>query len=445
MHITFIQPSVGRRQDGTSYPSSWCMEPLSVAALSALTPARHVRQFVDDRLEDLPYSRPTDLVCLSVETYTARRSYQIARHYRERGIPVIMGGFHPTLVPDEAALHADALVIGEAESVWANLLDDVEAGRLKPRYAGMERKDLTGLRYDRSIYGGRPYGRVGLVETSRGCRFECEFCSISRFYQKSFQARPIDDVMEEIRTLQRKWLFFVDDNLGADQERLRMFCEALIPFRRRWIGQLSLNVAHDESLLRLLRRSGCEGVLIGFESLQPGTLASMGKNVNAGARSYSRALDNLRRNGLSVYASFVFGYDEDTPKTFQETLDFATRHKFFFCAFNHLVPFPGTRLFERLQAEGRLLHESWWLDENYRFGDCAFQPALMTPEELTGLCFEYRRKFYTFRSMLHRALDVQANCRGVFKTLVYVTQNLIGRREVERRQGLPMGFPGSGS
>jgi radical SAM superfamily enzyme YgiQ (UPF0313 family) len=444
MHITFIQPSVGRKPDGAPYPASWCMEPLSIATLSALTPARHRRIFVDDRLEAIPFDRPTDLACLSVETYTARRSYQIAAEYRQRGVPVVLGGFHTTLVPDEAAQHADAIVIGEAEPIWTNLLDDAAAGTLKPRYQASARPDLAGLVYDRAIYAGLPYGRLALVETSRGCHFDCEFCSIAGFFRQSFRPRPIADIVAELRTLPQKYLFFVDDNIGADPERLRELCEALIPLKRRWIGQLSLHVAQDDALLRLLRRSGCEGVLIGFESLNPQILAAMGKSVNAGGTDYDAALGRLRRHGLSVYATFVFGYDGDTRETFEETYRFALRQKFFFCAFNHLVPFPGTKLFARFQAEGRLLHDAWWLDENYRFGDIAFRPAAMAPEELSALCLEYRRRFYSLGSTLRRGLDFRANCRTPLKAAIYLAQSLTGRREVDRRQGLPLGFPEAG-
>ena len=439
MRVTFIQPSVGRKPDGTPYPAAWRMEPLGIARLSALTPPEIERHFFDDRIEAIDYNAPTDLVAITVESYTARRAYQIAARYRERGIPVVIGGFHPTLVPDEAAAYADAIVIGEAEGVWHEVLADAVAKRLKPRYQSVTRPVLENLAPDRAIFGKRNYGMVSLVETSRGCTFNCEFCSICRFFGHRSADRPVEEVAREVASL-RKPVFFVDDNLGVDPARLKSLCEALLPLRRHWIGQVSLHIAQDAALLRLMRRSGCAGVLIGFESLEPETLSAMGKSVNLATSDYPRAIQAFRDNGLSIYATFVFGYDSDTPETFKRVFDFALAQKFFFAAFNHIVPFPGTPLYTRLAAENRLLSPAWWLDKNFCFGDVVFQPAKMTPRELASLCEQYRRKFYAFPSVIKRSLDAKANCNSPFKTLVYFAQNFLHQREIKRRQGLPFGI-----
>ena len=439
MRVVFIQPSVGRKADGSPYPAAWRMEPLGLARLAALTPPDIGRTFFDDRLEPVDTETPVDMACLTVETFTARRAYQIADAFRRRGVPVVLGGFHPTFQPDEAAAHGDAVVLGEAEGLWEQVLADAAARRLKPRYQAAGRPRLASLAPDRTLFGRRNYGLVSLVETSRGCGFDCEFCSICNFFGHRAIDRPVDEVAAEVAGL-RKPVFFVDDNLGADPARLRALCEALLPLRRSWVGQVSLHIARDRDLLGLMRRSGCEGVLIGFESLDPETLQAMGKSVNR-AVDYADAIGAFRGAGLSIYATFVFGYDRDTPETFRRTLDFAIRQQFFFAAFNHLVPFPGTPLYRRLEAEGRLLSPAWWLDPRFRFGDVVFRPAGMAPETLASLCGQYRRAFYAMSSIARRGADFQANSRTPFKALLFLAQNLLHRREIVRRQGLPLGFP----
>ncbi len=437
MRVTFIQPRIGAKP-GEPYPRTWRMEPLWAAVLAALTPASVERRFFDDRLEAIPYDHDTDVVAVSVETYTARRAFGIADRFRERGVPVVLGGFHVTLDPDEGAQHADAIVIGPAESVWGLVLEDLERGRLQPRYAGSSGASWASPQPDRSLYARHNYGAIRLVESSRGCPFACEFCAVSAFYGRRFTARPIDAVVEDIRRSAARVVFLVDDNLGADPMRLRHLCEALTPLRIHWASQVAVNVADDEALLRALRKSGCEGVLIGFESLDPASLAAMHKPVTGGAARYDQALDRLRRHGLSVYGTFVFGYDGDTPASFTESLEFAVRQQLFFAAFNQLLPFPGTPLYARLRAEGRLLRERWWLDPDYRFGDVAFRPERLSPDELTALCNDCRRRFYGWSNLLRR-VEFRANLSTPLRAITYLIQNLVARREVELRFGLRLG------
>ena len=437
MRVTFIQPRIGAKP-GEPYPKSWRMEPLWAATLAALTPRPVDRDFIDDRLEAVPYDHDTDLVAISVETYTARRAYGIADRFRERGVPVVLGGFHVTLDPDEGAQHADAVVVGQAESVWGPLLEDFQRGRMRLRYAGSTGSSWTSPQPDRGLYAARRYGAIRLVESSRGCPYACEFCAVSAFYGRRFVPRPVDAVVEDIRRSAARVVFLVDDNLGADPKRLRALCEALTPLRIHWAGQLGVQVAEDESLLHALRRSGCEGVLIGFESLSPANLSAMHKPINGEGARYDEALDRLRRHGLSVYGTFVFGYDGDTPASFTESLEFAIRQQLFFAAFNHLLPFPGTPLYARLRAEGRLARERWWLDPDYRFGDVAFKPAQLSPEELTNSCNDCRRRFYRWPSLARR-VEFKANLSTPLRAITYLVQNIVARREVELRFGLRLG------
>jgi radical SAM superfamily enzyme YgiQ (UPF0313 family) len=434
--ITFIMPSVGRKK-GQPYVKTWQMEPLAIAVLGSLTPPGHELRFFDDRLEPVDYDHRPDLVAINVETYTARRAYQIAHRFQGAGARVVMGGFHATLCPDEVMEHADAVVTGSAEPVWREVLEDFKAGRLQRRYEG--RTAFASELPDRSIYGKKKYTSITLVETGRGCRFACEFCSICSFFNRQWMPRPVEDVIREINRTRGRMYFFIDDNLGADRSHFRRLLLALEGTGIRWVGQMSIDIARDEHLLDLMESSGCIGVLIGFESLDAQNLEQMNKRVNRGAEEYEAAVAALRRRSIAVYATFLFGYDTDTAETFERTLAFAVQQKFFFAAFNHLVPFPGTPLYERLKASGLLRFDRWWLEPSYRFGDIAFRPARFSPGELSATCLAFRKRFYSLPSLVKRGLDFRANASDPLKFFLFWSQGLTGRRDIELRQGLPLG------
>jgi radical SAM superfamily enzyme YgiQ (UPF0313 family) len=440
--VAFVVPCVGRKASG-AYPRSWLMEPLAAAVLSSRTPPSFGRVLYDDRLEDIPYEAPVDAAALSVETYTARRACQIAAEFRRRGVPVIMGGFHPSLAPDDMASHADAIVIGEAEELWPRVLEDLQRGRLQARYRAERRPNLGGLLPDRSIFSGKRYMNLALVETGRGCRFACEFCSVSAFFQREYVPRPVEDVVREIRGLARRNVFFVDDNLAVDRARTLELFRAIEPCGIRWAGQISVHAARDEELLEAAHRSGCMGVLVGFESLQPGSRAVAEKGIpGEPERCYDAAMVSFARHRIAVYGTFVFGDESDTADAISRATNFASRHNLFFAAFNHLVPFPGTPLYRRLRDEKRFVREKWWMAPDYRFGDVAFRPANMSPEGLADACLQARRAFYAWPRILRRALNLRSNSRSPFMAATFLMANVMSRREVDQRQGLPLGMEG---
>jgi radical SAM superfamily enzyme YgiQ (UPF0313 family) len=420
------------------------METLPVAAIAGLTPDDVDVFFSDDRMEKIDYDRPCDAVALSVETYTAKRAYAIAAEYRGRGVPVVMGGFHATLMPDEAALHADAVVVGEVEDLWPQVMEDLRRGSLQPIYRSAGRPSLEKIRMDRSVFRGKKYLPVTLIETGRGCKYACEFCAIGAFFGSTRRQRPLDAVMKEILSLkdQTRLFFFVDDDFAADpaaaaalMEEMKKEMDRTGQRGPRWVTQMSLPAALDEGFLALMRQSGCAGVLIGIESLEDGNLSAMNKSFNAAARD--QALKNLKRHGIAVYGTFVFGYDEDTKETFERTVDFAVERGFYIAAFNHLTPFPGTPLYRRLEKEGRLMYDAWWLDERYRYNGLPFYPKRMEPEEVSRCCVEARRRFYSWKSIFHRANG--ANLGGFFKLRNYLPINLMHRWDVRARDGHPLG------
>jgi len=420
------------------YRSSDAMPPLAMGILAARC-GDHEIQFYDDKVESVPATLETDLVALSVETFTAHRAYQLADRYRTQGHRVVMGGYHPTFLPDEALEHADAVVIGDAEVAWEQLLSDASSGNLQRVYRGDNQRSLTDYRLDRTIFSGKSYAPIELVQYGRGCRFICDFCSIHSFYGPQVRVRPLQQMRDELQSLNRKrLLFFVDDNLFSTAEDLRALLSIIKPLGLRWSCQISIDVARDTALLDLMADAGCRFVLIGFESLEPANLKQMRKRWNHVAGNYLQVVRELHQRGIGVYGTFVFGYDHDTPDTMRRSVDFALEARLEIANFNPLTPTPGSALYDRLYAEQRLLSPRWWLDPAYRYGDPIFRPRAMTAGQLAEGCFEAKREFYSWSSIARRVLD--GNRRfSLFGTSITAIANLISRREVYRKQGRLLG------
>jgi radical SAM superfamily enzyme YgiQ (UPF0313 family) len=433
MKITFIRPNLYDDR------SSDAMEPLCFAILKSLTPDHVETTFYDERLEPIPYDEETDLVAMTVETYTARRAYQIAAQYRRRGIPVVLGGYHPTFLPDEALEHADAIVQGDAEGIWEQVLDDVHSGCLQSRYQSIEFPDLANIMPDRSIFAGKKYAPMSLVQYGRGCKFNCSFCSIRAFYGTNLRQRPVADVVEDIKRSGKRHIFIVDDNIFVDVEKARDLFEALVPLKIKWSCQVSIDIARDRELVNLMSRSGCISALVGFESLDPASLKEIKKGWNVKWQSYDEAIAVFKSEGIMLYGTFVFGCDHDTVDSFDTAVDFSIKHKFLLANFNPLTPTPGAPLFDRMRKEGRLLHDRWWLDPDFKYGDATMRPLGMTANELTQGCFEARQKFNTMNSILRRLFDRQTNMRSPFRAGVYLLANLVSRREIYSKQKRALG------
>lgn len=439
-HVTLIHPCVGRRAGERRYMATWKMEPLPVAAVSALLPAEVERRFFDDRLEVIDYDAPTDLVAMSVETYTAKRAYQIASEYRRRGVPVVMGGYHATLCTAEVERYAESVVVGEAEATFPQLLDDYRSGKPQKVYRAASRPDPSTIVPDRSLFAGKGYLPIRLIEFARGCRYHCDFCAVQSFHRATQTHRRVDQVVAELATIRRfgQLVFFIDDNLASDLDAAKELMRALIPLKIRWVSQASIDIAFDDEALDLMRRSGCQGVLVGFESLDGPTLRQMAKGFNATRGGAPAALERFRQHRLRIYGTFVFGYDHDTAETFDRTLEFAEDQGLFIAAFNHITPFPGTPLYQRLADQQRLLMEPWWLDESYRYGMVPFRPNLLEAEELATLCLAARKRFYSWRSIARR-LRRRVNHRDPWMAGYYLATNALHQIDIGGRHGLPLG------
>ena len=435
MKITFILPAIGKKP-GQKYIGTWKMEPLTIAVLKALTPPGIETELFDDRLELIDYDTKTDLVCISVETYTAKRSYRIAARFRERGIPVVMGGYHATICPEETEQYCDSVIAGNAESVWLQMLSDAGNRALKKRYTGGI--GSYSVRPDKSIFTGKKYLPVSLVETGRGCCHSCEFCSISRFYDSHYHARSHDLIEADIKASPYKYFFLVDDNLVANRKNAFELFRRIEPLKIKWAGQGTLSMAKDPELLRAMKRSGCEIILIGFESLDKANLRQMNKSFNYALGERDELVKRVHDAGIGIYATFVFGYDNDDENTVEQALEFSKKHNFYTAAFNHLLPFPNTRLYDRLKSENRLIYDKWWLADGYNYGELSFVPKKISPEGLSRACRDARKEFSSFGTVMSRGFASLGRTSPLLWGLFWGMNLRIGG-EVDQKMNVPIG------
>ncbi len=443
MKLVLIKPNIGRREHSL-YVDEGRMEPLQLGILAALTPKDIEVVMYDDRMEDIPYDEPADLVAITVETFTARRAYEISGEYRRRGVPIVMGGMHVMLMPEEVKEHADAVIIGDAEAVWQEMLQDFSRHELKREYrAEQPVVPQKGVITRRDIFEGKGYLPITLLQFSRGCRYHCNFCASSTYFKGKHYCREISEVVEEIRSQKRKLLFFVDDNIVSNFDKAKELFRALIPLKVKWVSQGGMDMLEDKELMELMVKSGCLGLVIGFESINEENLeaAAKGANRRKALDHYEKEIRELREWGLQTWAAFTLGYDGDTKESIIETCRFAIRNKFCFAAFNILMPYPDTPLYKKLEKEGRLLYEGkWWLHEEYRFNHAALVPRNMSPEELTEVSFWCRKAFNSPWSIFKRALEPRTNMRSLYRFFTYLVYNPLFRKEVFKKQGMRFGL-----
>lgn len=443
MKLTLIKPNIGRRAHSL-YVDEARMEPLQLGILAALTPAEIEVVMYDDRVEPIPYDESTDLVAITVETFTARRAYEISAQFRSRGVATVMGGMHAMLLPEEVAAHCDSVIVGDAEPVWGKVLHDFQEGKLQKRYDVMQPScPQKNVITRRDIFEGKGYLPITLIQFSRGCSHRCSFCASSAYFKAHHYCRPVEEVIQEIRLQKRKLLFFVDDNIVCNKEKAKELFRALIPLKIHWVSQGSMDMLNDHELMTLMVKSGCLGLVIGFESISPQCIAEMNKNTNksASAGLYRAEIKQLREWGLQTWAAFTVGHDGDTVESIKATCDFAITNKFTFAAFNILMPYPNTPLYQKLEREGRLLYDGkWWLHEDYRFNYAAIEPVNMTADQLTEISFDCRRRFNSPLSICKRALESRTNLRNPYRFLTYLIYNPLFRKEVFKKQGMLFGL-----
>ena len=371
---------------------------LSLQQVAAVTPPHWEVTLVDESQDIIPCCRQFDLVGITAMTHQATRAYEIADKLRSEGVPVILGGMHPTVMPEEALAHADAVVVGEAETVMAKLLDDFLGGTLAKVYRAPIPQDdkLFAPWARREILEGKRYLTTQTVQASRGCPYDCSFCTVTQYFGNRFRYRDAADILAEIRSFPRKLVIFLDDNFLGDPEKARPILEGMAELGIRWGSQTSLRFAEDPELLKLVARSGCIGLFVGIESVT-GPFSLLAKT--SGLSLQADLMKRVRDTGIILETSLIFGFDDHDQSIFEKTLRFVEECSPSVPTFNLLTPYPGTGLFRQYEQEGRLLHRDW---NRYNHSEVVFQPKLMSPEQLYRGWVEARQEAYRWPSILSR-------------------------------------------
>lgn len=382
---------------------------LAAPVLASLTPPEHNVKIFDENIETIDFEWPADIVGITVRTMFANRAYAISKRYREKGITTVLGGIHPSMCPDEAREHCDIVVQGEAESTWPRLLKDFENNMVERLYQADCKVNLADqVAPDQSKLTRTKYF-ADIIQTTKGCPFDCEFCSVTAFDGRSLRHKDVSQVVSEIETIlggenqyKKKSIFFADDNIIADRNYAKQLFTALEPYDLNWSCQGSINISQDPELLALMKNAGCGAILIGLESISSKNLEAMGKNINL-RHDYLNSIKAIQEHGIMVHGSFILGYDFDSLESFDELIDFIDEANLLMPLINILTPLPGTKLYRRLEEEGRLLHSNW---DDYDGQTVVFKPQGMSVEDLQAGFRKVVQKVYSFE----RIYRILASC-----------------------------------
>ena len=431
MRIKLISPKMTLRPMDSSFKR--VLSPsLSLLVVASLTPREHDVVLADENTSRLRFDDRPDLVGINVNVDTSTRAYEIARCCRARGVPVIFGGIHASANPQEALQHADAVCIGDAEPVWETILADVQRRRLQSRYQADHPTDLSRVPLPRwDLIPKNRYLYTNIMSTGRGCPFRCDFCYNSSDYVQGHRNRPISQVIEEILALGTKQVMFIDDNFIGHIPWTRLLLEVMEPLHLTWHAAVSANLVHHLDLLDQMAHTGCRSLFIGFESINPRSIQGVHKAQNR-VEEYERLIDEIHRRDIMVNASMVFGLDEDREDVFDNTLAWLIRNRVETVTAHILTPYPGTRLFARFQAEGRIADLDW---RHYNTSHVVFQPKHMTAEQLQRGYLRLYCEFYSLKNILKRMP------KGRKPRIPYLLFNL-GYRKYGKIAALLVGHPG---
>lgn len=394
--------------------------------IAGMTPDNFDVKIIDENVEDIDFSEKPDIVGITGMTAVINRAYEIADIYRQRGTKVILGGIHVSMLPDEAAQHADAIVVGEVENVWHTLLSDFENNRLQRSYKGTIYEPMNGnAMVNRSLINKKAYSMPNPIMTSRGCPHNCSYCSVTQFYGYQFRHRPIDDIIQEIRDIDDKWIAFVDDNIYGDIRHSKELFRKMKGLNVKWVGQGDMRIARNPELLELARESGCEWLFMGIETISTENLQSIHKSFNMGDK-YTEAIAKIKSSGIKVFGSFIFGLENDDESVFDRTVKFGIDNRLDGANFYILTPFPGTELYAQMEKEGLLLHKDW---SKYDANHVVFKHKKLTAQQLIdGLIHAYK-EFYSIPSIMKRVVYPR---KDLLKVLALNTMRHLSTKRFER-------------
>jgi len=438
MKLTLISPFFNRNF-GLTKQKIFAFPPLNLPIVASLTPPEVDVEIVDENVEHWDYDeKMADLVGITAMTAQAPRAYEIATEMRKRGAKVILGGIHPTALPEEAARFGDAVVVGEAEATWSRVLDDFCHNRLEKIYTHKERPSLVNLPFPRrDLLSTNGYMFKNTIQVFRGCKFNCSFCSVSRFFGRSYRMRPIDDVVEEIRQLRgnsakSQFFGFLDDNIVGEQSYSVELFRRLVPLKIRWAGQATLDVVDMPGVVPLMAKSGCRGLFIGLESSNPSSLKEAKKKW-LHPEQFREKIKVLHDYGIMVEGAFIFGFDSDEDAVFEQTVEFADRIGIDAAQFTILTPLPGTELFSRLESEGRIVVTDW---SKYGTDEVVYKPKRIKPEKLLEGYEWAWREFYSRSDIAKRVLKAYKRWTTMVPLLIFQLQyrTLMRHRETISRK-----------